>query len=143
MNRVFLLLLTIGISCNSYENECTVFTNSLKESIKDDFFKDYLIDNKLFVLTKNRKIVEEITLCGRENLNITVDSLLSGQTKYLNIEGYDQIGDVFRMQISCYNLESGPYLMMYSTSFKVLDNGDIALISESSPFIDEVQVDRD
>jgi hypothetical protein len=137
------LILIVGISCASLNKteECPTLVKTLEETFKDDFFNQYKDEEgKLNVITEFKDIYQEINECEK-SLSFTLDSVNRGQSKYLSINDYRQ-AKIVRLQIACYNNESEPYYIQYSTSYKIDDNGKLELISNVSPFIDTVQIKR-
>ncbi len=144
MKTHFLVLILIaGIGCassNKAQDQSTL-VRALEETFKDDFFNQYKDEKgKLNVITEFKDIYKEIS-SHEISLSFTLDSINRGQSKYLSINDYQQVKTV-RLQIACYNNESEPYYIQYSTSYKIDDSGNLELISNVSPFIDTIQVKR-
>ncbi len=137
------LILIVGIRCALLPKtkECSILVRTMEETFKDDFFNQYKDeDGKLVVITEFRDIYQEISSCEK-SLSFTLDSVNQSQSKYLSINDYRQ-AKIVRLQIACYNNESEPYYIQYSTSYKIGNGGELDLISNVSPFIDTVQVKR-
>jgi hypothetical protein len=128
-------------SSNENDKVCTTLVNVLEETFSDEFFKEYSEAEMLTVITNSQIIYREISSCNSQ-LSFELDTLLGKQTKYLSVDDYFHVGNTFRIQIGCYNLNESPYNVLYSTSYKVGANGEITLMKENSPYIDTVQVNK-
>ncbi len=139
---VCVLALIISFFCkskfNNNENDTkvSVLIKILEDVFKDDFFKQYFEKECLIVITNNQSIYSEI-YSSNFQFSFELDTVLNDQTKYLKVNNYLYIGDIFRVQIECYDTKRN-YNIMYSTSYKISKKGEISLIKDCSPFIDTV-----
>ncbi len=144
MNKIFYLICVCGIylSCVSSKvsNNCSVLSNAIDMTIKQDFFNKYREREKLSIVIKNRDKLLEIQNCSRIK-NIILDTIQK-TPRYIKLEEYRYVGDLVRLQISCYNEIEEPYNILYSTSYIVQKDKTLILNEKSSPYIDTLQIKK-
>jgi hypothetical protein len=108
----------------------------LEKTFKDDFFKQYKINNeKLLLIISDEKLYQEANQYKFRNLSFSVvDTLNLNQKVFLRLEEYLETNNIIRLQISCH--DSLKTNMLYSTSYKKA-NGKIELNKGVSPYITE------
>ncbi len=143
MNKIFYLILIyiICLSCASFKKKkCSILCDAFKKTTQQDFFLKYREKGSLNVVVKNKGKTLELKKCSRFK-NITVDTIQK-VLRYVKLEEYRHVDNIVRLQIGCYDEIKEPYNVLYSTSYKVLNNKTLVLNKESSPYIDTLQTKK-
>lgn len=144
MNKIFYLICIccLCLSCVSskIDENCGVLSNTVLNTIEQDFFDVYREKGKLSVIIKSKEKLLEAQNCSKIK-NVKFDTI-SKTSRYIKLEEYRYVGDLVRLQFSCYNEIEEPYNILYSTSYFVQKDKTLILNKKSSPYIDTLQVKR-
>lgn len=142
MKQCLLFFILIFLSCATAKrmNQCSTMVTAIEKSLSDEFFNSYRDESgKISIVTEFKDVYRNLSSCKNTNLSYSIDSLNPGFSKYITINDFGDTKYII-LQLGCYNEEENPYLVVYSTSFEKLKNGQLRLLSDVSPYIDTVHV---